>query len=200
MDASEGKIIALALQHHIAIYAAHTNLDSASDGINDQLARQIGLSHLEPLVPAKKPDLEVGGAHSGNETEGLGRIGQLKKPVSGRRLAGHMKKQFGLVNIKVAGNCEQVAKKVAVCSGSGGSLLDAFLASDADVFVSGDLHYHDARTVEYAGRCLIDIGHFASEHLMVDILCNRLKQAVTQANWKVEIAPCEMEKDPFNYI
>lgn len=199
VDTAEGKIIAAALRHRMAIYAAHTNLDSANGGINDQLAYKIGLERLVPLVPAKIAEIDEG-ASPEFKAAGIGRIGQLKRPIAASRLARQVKKEFGLAKIKVAGNDERIVDKVAVCSGSGGSLLEAFLASDAQVFVSGDLHYHDARAVENSGRCLIDIGHFASEHLMVQDLYTRLKQAANQAGWEVQITPCGMEKDPFNHI
>ena len=70
---------------------------------------------------------------------------------------------------------------VAVCSGSGSSLLNAFLASRAQVYVTGDLRYHDARTAEAAGRGLVDIGHFASEHLMVKVLADMLRSRLREA-------------------
>ena len=50
-----GAIIDLAVRHHVAIFAAHTNLDSVLGGINDILADRIGLSELKPLVPAQQP-------------------------------------------------------------------------------------------------------------------------------------------------
>jgi dinuclear metal center YbgI/SA1388 family protein len=199
LDTNEGKIIAAALKGQVGIYAAHTNLDSASDGINDVLARKIGLDRLVPLVPAKPAEIHDG-ENSKIELAGMGRIGRLNPPKTVSRLAMQIKKKLGLPKVKVAGNADRVVAKVAVCSGSGGGLLDEFLASEADVFVSGDLRYHDARAVEDSGRALIDIGHFASEHLIVDALFNKLEQAVNQAGWNVQIAPCQMEKDPFELL
>jgi dinuclear metal center YbgI/SA1388 family protein len=49
---SLGSIIALATRHHLSIFAAHTNLDSVTGGINDILARRIGLKALRPLAAA----------------------------------------------------------------------------------------------------------------------------------------------------
>jgi putative NIF3 family GTP cyclohydrolase 1 type 2 len=89
---------------------------------------------------------------------------------------------------------------VAVCSGSGGSLLGNFLDSDAEAFVTGDSRYHDARTVEEAGRALIDIGHFASEQIMIDMLCRLLRGAVAETGWNVSIEGCDLERDPFELI
>lgn len=193
LDRPEGKIIAAALNSRTAIFAAHTNLDSARDGINDELARKIGLDKLVPLVPA---DPSVSAA----DTMGMGRVGRLKPPLTVAALAQWIKKQLGLAEVKVAGQCDRMVGKVAVCSGSGGSLLGSFLDSAAEVFVTGDSRYHDARTVEAAGRALIDIGHFASEHIMIDMLCRLLDRAVAEAGWNVRIEGCQLERDPFELI
>ena len=198
-SAGEGKIIAAALAAKLAIYAAHTNLDSAREGVNDILARAVGLKHLVPLVPAQGP-AGVSAASSDTADQGMGRIGILSGSKTVAQWAQEIKRKLGLKHVKVAGPHEKMVHKAAVCSGSGGSLLSDFLASGADVFVSGDLHYHDARAVEDAGRALIDIGHFASEHLIVEALGERLKQAVSEAGWDIEIVPCRIERDPFALI
>jgi GTP cyclohydrolase I len=200
LDRPEGKIIAAALNGRTAIYAAHTNLDSARDGINEVLARKIGLDRLVPLVPAGTAETSANTASSATDAMGMGRVGRLDPPVSVAELAQKIKKALGLARVKVAGRAKGMIGKVAVCSGSGGSLLGNFLASGAEVFVTGDIRYHDARAAEDAGRALIDIGHFASEHIMISMLCNQLGRAVAEAGWDVRIEACDLEQDPFELI
>jgi GTP cyclohydrolase I len=193
LERPEGRIIAEALNSRTAIFTAHTNLDSTRDGINDELARKIGLDKTVPLVPADP-------SGSAAETMGMGRVGRLKAPLTVSELAQRIKKQLGLAKVKVAGRGDRMVDKVAVCSGSGGSLLGNFLDSDAEAFVTGDSRYHDARTVEEAGRALIDIGHFASEQIMIDMLCRLLRGAVAETGWNVSIEGCDLERDPFELI
>lgn len=50
-DTVSGRIVEKCLQHNIAIYAAHTNLDVAKGGVNDLLAEKLQLSNTEVLVP-----------------------------------------------------------------------------------------------------------------------------------------------------
>jgi putative NIF3 family GTP cyclohydrolase 1 type 2 len=88
-------------------------------------------------------------------------------------------------------------KRVAVCTGSGASLVRDFLKSTADVFISGDLRYHDARDAEAARRGLIDIGHFASEHIVVAALTERLQESAVAAGFDTTINACDLEKEPF---
>jgi dinuclear metal center YbgI/SA1388 family protein len=193
LDRPEGKIIATAINSRTAIFSAHTNLDSARDGINDLLARKIGLDRLVPLVPADPSVMET------NAT-GMGRIGRFKTPLTVAAFAQNIKRELGLEKVKIVGQADRMVDNAAVCSGSGGSLLGNFLDSEAGVFVTGDIRYHDARTVEDAGRALIDIGHFASEHIMIDMLCHLLSGAVAEAGWDVRIEACRLERDPFELI
>lgn len=46
--------IQTAIQHKVAIFSAHTNLDNAIDGLNDVLAHRIGLNDLKILGNPKK--------------------------------------------------------------------------------------------------------------------------------------------------
>ena len=108
-----------------------------------------------------------------------------------------IKKKLGLNSVKVAGNHELEVKTAAVCTGSGSSLLNDFIASGAQVYISGDLGYHAARTIETANLGLIDIGHFASEHLIVDVLTNRLKKVLADTGVAITVDAYRLENDPF---
>lgn len=194
LNSFEGKVIASALRSQTAVYAAHTNLDSAADGINDVLACRIGLQSTTPLLESAHYDK---GAGEPSAPVGLGRIGMIASPMPVKEWAGRLKQQLRLEHIKIAGNLDRPVHRVAVCSGSGSSLMDTFLSSDADVYVSGDLRYHDARIVEDSGRAFVDIGHFASEHIMIDTLVGKLMAAVEKTGWDISVEPCSIESDPF---
>ena len=196
---SAGDIIHSALRHHVAIFSAHTNLDSAAGGVNDSLAQRIGLCNLEVLQKG-----EHGSAALGEKeqlvVQGLGRTGDLPRETTLALLANELKKSLGIESVCIAGDPDLAVSKVALCSGSGASLLGDFLASSAQVYVSGDLRYHDARDVETAGRGLIDIGHFASEHLIVEVLAGKLTDMLNRSNADVSIEACRLEQDPLKRI
>jgi dinuclear metal center YbgI/SA1388 family protein len=180
----QGAVIDLALRHQMAIFTAHTNLDSATGGINDILGGHIGLSNLSPLMA------------SDHET-GIGRIGLLDTELTLNTLVSVVKVKLNLPYLKVVGNPDMAVDTVAVCSGSGSSLLGDFLVSGAQVFISGDLRYHDAREIEAFDRGLIDIGHFASEYLFVEDLVERLKTLFVERDLNIEAQACRIERDPF---
>jgi len=191
-----GKIVETVLTARMAIYSAHTNLDSASEGLNHIFASLIGLHDLLPMVPSDASEA----GRQGRATAGMGRLGRLAHPLTLAELAHRIRIRFNLPGVKIVGEPESMVDRVAVCSGSGSSLLDAFLNSDAQVYLTGDLRYHDARRVEDDGRAMIDVGHFASEHIFIDPLVAHLRQAARHAGWSVDIDPCRIERDPFKWI
>ena len=198
-----GSIIQMAAHHRLAIFSAHTNLDIVRNGVNDILAQRLGLRNLAVLQPvqignpAKK---DAAALPDGEAQYGIGRTGSLAKAGSLSALVSMVKKKLNLDFVKVAGDLEMKVKQVALCSGSGSSLIDAFLASKAQAYISGDIHYHDARAAEAANRAIIDIGHFSSEHLMVEALARQLKNIISKAGIQAEITGCRIETDPFRII
>lgn len=202
-DTPGGSIIQMAAHHQMAIFSAHTNLDIVRNGVNDVLAQHLGLQNLAVLHPIEvgQGDKKDVAPLTGAEAEyGIGRIGSLAKASSLRSLVSMVKKKLKLDFIKVAGDLEMRISQVAICSGSGSSLMQAFLASKAQAYISGDIHYHDAREAETANRAIIDIGHFPSEHLMVDALAQQLGKIISNQGIEAEIMACTIEKDPFRII
>lgn len=199
LESGIGQVIGKAVEHRIAVYAAHTNLDSARHGINDHLAGLLGLEQLEPLVPARTQTDDLADS-SATIRVGLGRIGSLVQPLTVGALVDSLKRSLSLQAIRIAGDANLKVERAAVCSGAGSSLMEAFLASDAQVYISGDLRYHDARAVEDAGRSLIDIGHFASERIVIDALVGQLRTAAKTAQWRLSVEPCRLERDPFKIV
>lgn len=134
---------------------------------------------------------------SGDKSSGIGRTGFLPEPVTLAEFSAYVKEKLGLDYIKFAGNRELKVEKVALCTGSGSGLMKEFLRSGAQVYLSGDLHYHDARMVEEKGLGLVDAGHFASEILIVEALQQKIQQICLSKNFDIEVIACAEEKDPF---
>jgi dinuclear metal center YbgI/SA1388 family protein len=197
LTSSVGAIIEKALRHKLAIYAAHTNLDKASGGLNDILAERIGLKHLQALEIKNSEAGHASLMEVHENQPGIGRVGELRRPVSLKSLALTLKKILGSRNVRLAGDSNLQVKRVAICTGSGSAFLKDFLSSGAEAYISGDLRYHDAREVEACGRGLIDIGHFASEYLMVPAMAEQLKNQLLETGFSVNIHACTLEKDPF---
>ena len=194
-DTPVGSVIQAAAGHKLSIFAAHTNFDSAADGINDVLAFRIGLADLKVLKIGKYPGEDA--ATDDIQKQGLGRVGELEESMELLPLALSIKEKLGLKYIKIAGKPDLPVRRVAVCSGSGSSLMKDFYSSGAQVFISGDLRYHDAREVEALNLGLIDMGHFASEYLAIEVLAKRLDKILAADGRDIKVEVCRLENDPF---
>lgn len=129
--------------------------------------------------------------------QGLGRIGSLPAPMPLGDFAQRVKTGFGVDTVKVAGDPGMMVRTVALCSGSGSGLMRHFLASSADVYVSGDLKYHDGMAAVDAHRALVDVGHFETECLVVGLLEERLKALAKEKKIDVQIEGYRKAKNPY---
>ncbi len=188
-----GSAIKIAAQQKISIISAHTNLDKANDGLNDYFATKIGIKKTKPLIESSLTD-QI------DTNIGIGRIGSLESPIILKALIPMIKDVLNLPHVRVTGNMDLHVTRVAVCTGSGGSLISDFLKSGADVFITGDIKYHEARLVEEYSKAIIDVGHFGSEHIAVDLLYNRLSQVIKNTGLNIEVKRYKKEKDPFTIV
>ena len=163
-----------AVEHGIAIYSAHTNLDIALGGVNDVLAEYLDLKNVEGL--------------SGEEgaLDGLGRIGVLEKAMELNRFAAKVKHDLGLEYVVTASAGRKV-KRVAVCGGSGMDFLDQVVAAGADTYVTGDVKYHQAQDAIGKGINIIDAGHQGSELPVVNNWADRLALRLTRRELDIKV-------------
>lgn len=89
---------------------------------------------------------------------GQGRVGSTRAATSLLSLAETAAEAFGLSEVTYAGDGERIVDRVAIITGSGGSLMEV-AAGRADVFVTGDLHYHDAERAADLGLDVIVLPH-----------------------------------------
>ncbi len=131
---------------------------------------------------------------------GLGRIGRLTDPATLGEFAARVKTALRIPHLRLVGDPAQTIAKVAVCGGSGSSLLHEAARQGAEVLVTGDVKYHEARTAQSLGLALLDAGHFGTEQLMVRELAVRLRSAAEARKMNLSIIETEGESDPFQTI
>lgn len=178
-------LIMEALRHDIVLYSAHTNLDSAAGGVNDVLARLIGLENIrglnsEEIIPA------------------IGRLGELPECMKLKDFATQVKKALPCSVVTYA-DAGKAVRKVAVCSGSGMDFIDEALAAGADTFVTGDVKYHEAQAAVAQGINVIDGGHQGTELPAVPALADRLAFKLNDEGYGTKILVAE-EKYLFEFI
>lgn len=270
LDDVQGKIISQLIEHHISVYSMHTNYDIAWGGINDLLARELGLENvnfiektyeepyykciiyvpithyevvrqtvvthmtsqignykgctyttgegegtfipLEGSMPyiGEKGTLEkvkecqvsfmgtkqeiksildaVQNVHPYEEIAvdqfmltnmckeyGIGRYGKLKEPIPLDQWIQVLKAYFNIEHVRVTDTSNPVIQSVAICSGAGSDYL-AQAAQVADVYVTGDMKFHEGQVARKLGVIVIDVGHYASEQIALRPIGDYIKQ------------------------
>lgn len=262
------------IREDIVVYNAHTNLDLAVDGVNDELAKLLNLKNVQPLKvnyvePLYKFVVFVPKSHAstirevlGNEgagfignyshctynVEGIGTfmplegtspyIGELNKleeveeirietivekkalkrvvakvlehhpyeevaydiyplenkgksfgygrvgEIARTKLAEYLdlvKRQLNLDKLIVYGNLDKEISKVAVCGGSGATFIhDAYLKG-ADVYITGDVKYHDSQYANELGLTIVDAGHFDTEKVILPVIKKYIEEKTQKA-------------------
>ncbi len=185
-------IIYKAIREGISIIAAHTNLDSSFRGTNTILASVIGLKNTEPLY-------ENSSFQNFPAYRGIGLIGFLDKPIRLEGLLSTISRSLNGPPLFFAGNREGLIHRVAVCSGSGASVIKEAIRKGADCLVTGEVKYHDAQFASYNGLSIVGCGHFASEALIVPHLVKLLKEIALKEKAEIEICEATSGKDIFQY-
>jgi len=169
-----GKSIYELIQNNIALYSAHTNLDIAFGGTNDVLAQILELENVEILS-----ELEVK-SRNGEEKYGMGRVGTVKRKYTLDEFEKFVQNKLKLSNIRIVGDSNHIINKVALTTGSGMSYLQDAVDKKADVFITGDVKFHDAQRASQLGIALIDAGHYGTENIIVPVLKEYLKKLQEQ--------------------
>jgi dinuclear metal center YbgI/SA1388 family protein len=121
---------------------------------------------LRELHPYEDPGYAFFENSATTSRAGRGRVGGLIRPVTLREFAERVATTLPGTpgGVRIAGDPERIVRTVAVCGGSGGSMLDAATAAGADVFLTSDLaHQTVADSREAPGPALCDVPHSASE-------------------------------------
>jgi dinuclear metal center YbgI/SA1388 family protein len=281
------RVIIKAIRNNIAIYAAHTNLDSIEGGVNSMIASKLGLTNQKILQPAGSVlrklvtfvppaqldqvrdalfvagagnignydrcsyNIEGSGTFRGNdesnpfagnkgvfhtekeirietifpswlekkiinalltahpyeevaydiynlenrfEKAGMGITGTLPHPLEEKPFLNILTQTFNIPVIRHSPLLRKKIEKVALCGGAGSFLLKDAIAAKADIFVTGDIKYHQFFDAE--NRIVIaDIGHYESEQFTKELFVELLTKKFS--TFAVHLS--EVKTNPVNY-
>lgn len=161
---------------------------------------QAALKAMRKAHPYEEPAFDITPLLNEGRQSGIGRIGRLESSPFLKDFAKSVKKSLGTASLRVVGNPEQRISKLALCGGSGASLLREAAREGADLFLTGDIKYHDAREAQALGLSMIDAGHFATEKLMIEGLSLQMEKELKSRRFEIEVLRCTIESDPFEVI
>jgi len=105
---------------------------------------------------------------------GEGRIGDLDRRVTLGNLVEHVKKSLSAPSVQVVGDLSRTVNRVAVACGAAGEYLVDSIRSNADVFLTGEMRFHNALTARDQAVSVILPGHYATERPGVEELAGKI--------------------------
>ncbi len=163
-----GDIVYRLVENGISVISMHTNLDIAEKGINSELLNLLELENPTFIT------CEDGFVFP---------IAELKDTLSADEFAKYVKARLN-TPIKYSG--ETKVKRVAVCSGSGADFLFDAKANGADALLTSECKHHLFNAAAEMGITLVDGGHFNTEDIIIEPLCEMLSTEFKTVNFTTE--------------
>lgn len=181
-----GSYIVKLLNLGISVYSCHTPFDKADGGNNDFLAELIGLE-------------QVTGFPDGKDINKIGRMGQLPEPVTLVAMLDLLTEKLNMdpEQIRAVGRPDSLITTVGICTGAGADLMQLAAECGCQLFITGDLKYHDAQNAKALGLSVIDAGHYGTEKSFAENFAAKLREKTEE---KIEILPSNVDIDPFEMI
>ena len=172
-----------AIRRGIVLYAAHTNLDSTPNGMSWRVGEMLGLENMQVMQATNA------------EGAGFGVVGELSQAEQSEAFMQRMMRIFDVKALRHSAVVKSEIRRVAICTGSGGSLIGEAQKSGADIYLTADLKYNDFMRHENA-IILADMGHFESEYCAIQILFDILSKKL--CIFAVRKSVCS--RNPVNYM
>ncbi|CAF4773493.1 unnamed protein product [Pieris macdunnoughi] len=181
------RIVSFLLEKRIFLYSPHTSWDAVQGGVNDWLASAFRVVQSEPITPGVDPKT------------GCGRYLHLEERISVSNAVARVKALTGLQYVRLAlgrskAMDEEILETIALCAGSGASVLKNV---PADLFLTGEMLHHDVLDATQKGISVILTNHSDSERGFLDKFSIYLENELYH---KVEVIVSKCDKDPLTTV
>lgn len=187
-DFPEGRTLLTLLKHDVAVFSPHTAFDSTADGINQQLANDLGLRDVAPLRAIIMDEPVTSGL-------GSGRYGRLDRLTTLAEVCDQVKTLLRCGHLTFVGDPGREIQTIAVACGAGGEFLRDAVKLRCDMLLTGEARFHSALEARAAGIALVLAGHYATERPGIENLAVALsRQFPTLKVWA-----SRSESDPLSF-
>jgi len=169
------------IKHDISVYSCHTNFDKLDGGNNDYIGALMELEDIRPF------DVDNGFCRKGNTPFEKTFIELVHQAAE----AFDIEERF----FKKVGDLSKTIETVGWCSGAGTEFLEEAHREGCDLFITGDLKYHEAQMARELGLCVLDAGHYGSEKIFVENMADMLR--LECRNRGIEVLESVVDINPF---
>ena len=153
------------IKNNVSVMSFHTRLDALCGGVNDVMAKKLGVKDTVPFGP---------------EGEKLGRVGTLESPVRFREFCKRVSEALASPCVTAIGE-DKLVSKVAMLGGGGKDFVKSAFESGADVFVTGEVTYNVMLDAKATGLCLVTAGHYYTERPVLEALNAMISEKFAEA-------------------
>lgn len=179
------RLVSRALRAGVALYAAHTNLDAVHNGMSWRLASILGVGELQLLSPTREGDQQIG----------FGVVGELQSSMPCEEFLQLVMSSLELKVVRHSDLTLNTVRRVALCTGSGASLIGAAKRAQADIYLAADFKYNDFMEGD-SHFIVADIGHFESEYCAIDLLYDIITKKIPTFALRKSVN----SRNPVNYL
>jgi len=153
------------------------------------------LSALKSAHPYEEVAYDIVSLSNPHPGFGSGLVGELPAPMDEKQFIRELGQKFGLQVIRHTAWQNKPVRKIALCGGAGSFLISKALAQGADVYITGDIKYHEFFEAN-SGMLIADIGHFESEQFTI----NLLQEVLAQKFPTFAVLKTEVKTNPVQYF
>ena len=180
-DDVTGRYLLQLIQAGISVYACHTSFDKARGGNNDYLGQLLELEDIRPF----------------DNDNGLCRKGDTPFETTMLEIMQKAAEAFGVEqrHFRWVGDLSRDVHTVGWCTGAGSEFIKDAFADGCDLYITGDLKYHEAQAAKEMGICVLDAGHYGSEKIFTENMADLLRARCLDEDLEIMESVCDL--NPF---
>ncbi len=161
-----------------SVDSVHTEKEEKIEVVVQKHMLSETITAVKRVHPYQEVVYEIFCLYNANNNIGLGICGELEEAMDLNDFFLMVKSRLSLEYIRYSKPNKTLIRTVALCGGSGGSMISDAVRSCADIYLTGDLKYHDYLSTDN-NIIIADIGHFESEQFILNVFYDVLIKKIT---------------------
>ncbi len=153
------------------------------------------LSAMQQVHPYEEIAYDVVALENAYDAHYIGRIGNLPQPLSIEEFKEVLQVVFPHSALRWGGAKTSSIQRIGLCTGSGAEFIKVAAKQKADVYITGDVKYHDMQLAKELGITVVDAGHYGTEYMSQTLLKQMIERTFT--NQDVEVIESKIQRDFF---
>lgn len=176
-----GNYLIRLIQAGISVYSCHTSFDKLKDGNNDYFGLLLEFQDVRPF----------------DADNGFCRRGQTPFDMTFAEMIRKVSEELAVEEryFKWVGDLTRQIKTVGWCTGAGSEFIKTAAEEGCDLYITGDLKYHEAQMAKEMGICVLDVGHYGSEKIFTENIADMLREKTFGMD--LEVLQSELDLNPF---